>query len=147
MPIDVKVPPAGESVTEAILAKWLKKDGEYVKADEPIVEMETDKASQEIPAPASGTLHTAVAEGTTVPVGAVIARIEEGVAVSPADEPKANRPSVAADSPLARPPAKPVQSNRRVVALGPRSRTIQGHRSAAARRFRSWRTHHQARCR
>lgn len=78
MPVEIKVPSAGESVTEAILARWLKKDGESVKADEPIVEMETDKASQEIPAPAAGTLRTSIAEGTTVAVGSVIGRVEEG---------------------------------------------------------------------
>ena len=72
MPIEVKVPPAGESVTEAILAKWLKKDGEYVKADEPIVEMETDKASQEIPAPAAGTLRTMLANRSGTGPGGTI---------------------------------------------------------------------------
>jgi 2-oxoglutarate dehydrogenase E2 component (dihydrolipoamide succinyltransferase) len=97
MAVEVKVPPAGESVTEAILARWLKKDGEYVKADEPIVEMETDKASQEIPAPAAGVLRTAVAEGTTVPVGGVIGRIEEGAAVSQSP----SSPSAPAKTPVA----------------------------------------------
>src|SRR5947208_11996987 len=87
MAVEVKVPSAGESVTEAILARWLKKDGDYVKADEPVVEMETDKASQEIPAPAAGTLRTSVAEGTTVAVGSVIGWIEEG-ATAPAEKEK-----------------------------------------------------------
>jgi 2-oxoglutarate dehydrogenase E2 component (dihydrolipoamide succinyltransferase) len=121
MPIEVKVPPAGESVTEAILAKWLKKDGDYVKADEPIVEMETDKASQEIPAPVAGTLRTAVSEGTTVPVGGVIGRIEERGAGSPADEPKANWPGAAADSPQPRPPANPAPKG---AALSPSARVL-----------------------
>jgi 2-oxoglutarate dehydrogenase E2 component (dihydrolipoamide succinyltransferase) len=80
MPVEIKVPSAGESVTEAILARWLKKDGEYVKADEAVVEMETDKASQEIPAPAAGTLRISITEGTTVAVGSVIGQIEEGAA-------------------------------------------------------------------
>lgn len=87
MPVEIKVPSAGESVTEAILARWLKKDGEFVKIDEPIVEMETDKASQEIPAPAAGTLRTSIAEGTTVAVGSVIGKIEEGAAPPREKEP------------------------------------------------------------
>src|SRR5437016_6231379 len=53
MPVEIKVPAAGESVTEGILSRWLKKDGDYVKADEPVVELETDKATQEVPAPAA----------------------------------------------------------------------------------------------
>jgi 2-oxoglutarate dehydrogenase E2 component (dihydrolipoamide succinyltransferase) len=120
MPIEVKVPPAGESVTEAILAKWLKKDGDFVKVDEPIVEMETDKASQEIPAPVAGTLRTVVAEGTTVPVGGVIGRIEEGAAVSPADEQKVDGSKAASKTPVADAPG----SKRSEAALSPSARVL-----------------------
>src|SRR4051794_5305726 len=80
MPVEIKVPSVGESVTEGILARWLKKDGEPVRADEPVVELETDKATQEVVAPASGTLRVGAKEGDTVQVGAVIGRVEEGVA-------------------------------------------------------------------
>ncbi|MBY0527089.1 MAG: 2-oxoglutarate dehydrogenase complex dihydrolipoyllysine-residue succinyltransferase [Gemmataceae bacterium] len=76
MPTDVKVPTIGESITEGTLARWIKKDGDSVRADEPLFELETEKATTEIPSPASGTLRTAVAEGDTVKIGAVVGRIE-----------------------------------------------------------------------
>ena len=79
--VDVPVPSAGESVTEAGVGEWLKKLGESVKADEPLVELETDKAAQEVMAPVSGKLVEIVAQsGETVEVGAILARIEEGAA-------------------------------------------------------------------
>lgn len=76
MSIEIKVPDVAESITEVTIAEWLKKDGEYIEADEPVVELETDKASQELFAEAAGTLKVLVQEGETVEVGAVIARIE-----------------------------------------------------------------------
>src|SRR2546423_14390517 len=107
MPVDIKVPSVGESVTEGILARWLKKDGEAVRADEPVVELETDKATQEVVAPATGRLRTAVPEGATVQVGAVIGRGEEGaVAPAPAKQPAAKSPGPAAQAPPP-PPAGP----------------------------------------
>jgi 2-oxoglutarate dehydrogenase E2 component (dihydrolipoamide succinyltransferase) len=97
MPVEIKVPSAGESVTEAILSRWLKRDGDAVTIDEPIVELETDKATQEVAAPASGRLKTTVAEGTTVQVGAVIGSVEAGVAgaapAAPAPQKVAAAPS------------------------------------------------------
>ena len=79
MAIDVKVPTLGESITEGTLAQWLKKPGEAVAADEPIASLETDKVSVEVPSPVAGTLSEQLfAEGDTVEVGAVIARIGEG---------------------------------------------------------------------
>jgi 2-oxoglutarate dehydrogenase E2 component (dihydrolipoamide succinyltransferase) len=116
MAVEVKVPSAGESVTEAILARWLKKDGDYVKADESVVEMETDKASQEISAPAAGTLRTAVAEGTTVAVGAVIGRIEEGTPAPKA----ATAPAAAAAAPVTSAPLSPKPN----AALSPSARVL-----------------------
>ena len=88
MPVEIKVPSVGESVTEGILSCWLKKDGDAVHADEPVVELETDKATQEVVAPVDGRLRIAVAEGTTVQVGAVIARIEEGARRRPSNPPR-----------------------------------------------------------
>ncbi|MEL7430711.1 MAG: biotin/lipoyl-containing protein, partial [Pseudomonadota bacterium] len=77
--VDVPVPSAGESVTEAGVGEWFKKIGESVNADEPLVELETDKAAQEVMAPVSGKLVEIVADsGATVEVGAILARIEEG---------------------------------------------------------------------
>ena len=81
MTIDIKIPALGESVTEATVGRWLKKPGDAVKADEPLVELETDKVSVEVPAPAAGVLgEIKIPEGTTVAVGTVIGSIKEGVA-------------------------------------------------------------------
>jgi 2-oxoglutarate dehydrogenase E2 component (dihydrolipoamide succinyltransferase) len=77
--VDVVVPSAGESVTEAGVGEWFKGVGDFVKADEALVELETDKAAQEVPAPVSGTIVEIVAEqGANVEVGALLARIREG---------------------------------------------------------------------
>ncbi|GIX16753.1 MAG: dihydrolipoyllysine-residue succinyltransferase component of 2-oxoglutarate dehydrogenase complex [Rhodothalassiaceae bacterium] len=79
MSVEVVVPQLGESITEGVLARWLKKPGERVERDEPIAELETDKVAVEVPAPEAGVLEeTLVEEGETVKVGAVIARIGEG---------------------------------------------------------------------
>jgi 2-oxoglutarate dehydrogenase E2 component (dihydrolipoamide succinyltransferase) len=78
MAIDIKVPSVGESITEARVVRWLKQDGEYVDADEPVVEMETDKASDTIPAPAAGIVRVVAKPDQTVAVGTVIGRIEPG---------------------------------------------------------------------
>jgi 2-oxoglutarate dehydrogenase E2 component (dihydrolipoamide succinyltransferase) len=80
MPIEVKVPSVGESVTEGRIARWLKADGDVVKIDEPIVELETDKASQEIAAPSAGVLRTKAKEGETVKIGQLIAEIDTAAA-------------------------------------------------------------------
>ena len=71
MASEIKVPTLGESVTEATVARWLKQPGEAVEIDEPVVELETDKVTLEVPAPAAGTIgEIRAAEGTNVPVGA-----------------------------------------------------------------------------
>src|ERR1700731_2894606 len=81
MATEIKVPSLGESITEATVAKWLKHPGEAVAADEPVAELETDKVTLEIPAPAAGTLAEILAEeGANVPVGAVLGRIADGAA-------------------------------------------------------------------
>jgi 2-oxoglutarate dehydrogenase E2 component (dihydrolipoamide succinyltransferase) len=81
MSTDIKVPALGESVTEATIARWFKKEGEAVKADEPLVELETDKVTLEVPSPASGVLTSiGVASGATVNVGAILGQIAEGAA-------------------------------------------------------------------
>src|SRR5882672_12842595 len=73
----IKMPQLGESVTEGTVEKWLKSEGDFVKRDEPIVEVVTDKVNAEIPSPFEGKLvKIAVSEGETVRVGAVIAQIE-----------------------------------------------------------------------
>src|SRR5882762_11562543 len=88
MTVEIKVPSLGESVTEATVAKWLKQPGEMVERDEPVVELETDKVTLEVPAPAAGTIgEIRAAEGTNVPVGAVLGTIADGVAVATAPHP------------------------------------------------------------
>jgi 2-oxoglutarate dehydrogenase E2 component (dihydrolipoamide succinyltransferase) len=77
MPVEeVKVPRAGESISEGTLNRWLKPDGSYVKVDEPLYELGTDKATQEVAAPVSGKLKIVVQEGQTVEVGEVVAKID-----------------------------------------------------------------------
>src|SRR5215831_21067719 len=73
----IKMPQLGESVTEGTVDRWLKKEGDYVKRDEPIVEVVTDKVNAEIPSPFEGTLvKISIPEGTTIPIGVEIAVIE-----------------------------------------------------------------------
>jgi 2-oxoglutarate dehydrogenase E2 component (dihydrolipoamide succinyltransferase) len=76
---EIRVPTLGESVTEATIGKWFKKPGDAIAVDEPLVELETDKVTIEVPAPAAGVLGAIAAkDGDTVAVGAVLGRIEEG---------------------------------------------------------------------
>ncbi len=78
MPTNVTVPGMGESVTEAVLLRWLKNDGDAVAIDEALCELETDKANVDIPSPVAGVFRPAKNAGDTVHVGEVIARIDEG---------------------------------------------------------------------
>jgi 2-oxoglutarate dehydrogenase E2 component (dihydrolipoamide succinyltransferase) len=79
MATEIRVPTLGESVTEATIGKWFKKPGDAVKADEPLVELETDKVTVEVPAPAAGVLEEIVAkDGQTVTIGAILGSIKEG---------------------------------------------------------------------
>ena len=79
MATDIRVPTLGESVTEATIGRWFKKAGDAVAADEPLVELETDKVTVEVPAPAAGVLEEIrVKDGETVGVGAVLGSIKEG---------------------------------------------------------------------
>src|SRR5258708_22948724 len=76
---EIRVPTLGESVTEATIGKWFKKPGEAVAVDEPLVELETDKVTIEVPAPAAGVLSDIAAkDGETVAVGALLGQIKEG---------------------------------------------------------------------
>jgi 2-oxoglutarate dehydrogenase E2 component (dihydrolipoamide succinyltransferase) len=79
MTVEIRVPTLGESVTEATVAKWLKQPGERVERDEPVVELETDKVTLEVPAPQAGVIgEIQAAEGSNVPVGAVLGIIADG---------------------------------------------------------------------
>ncbi len=95
MATEIKVPPLGESVTSATIARWLKKSGDTVALDEPLVELETDKVSVEVPAPAAGMLSEILAqEGAEVAVGALLGMVTTAAGV------------------VAAPPSKPVQQSR-----------------------------------
>jgi len=105
MATEVKVPTLGESVTEATVGAWLKKPGDAVAADEPIVSLETDKVAVDVPSPVAGVLSQhLVAEGDTVNVGTVIAVVEEGAsAAKAAPAQAAAAPAAAASAPVAAP--------------------------------------------
>ena len=100
MSVEIRVPTLGESVTEATIAKWLKKAGDAVGVDEPLVELETDKVSLEVPSPSAGVLSEILVEvGSDVSVGAVIGRIEAG------EEPAGKAARGSAPKPTAAPAA------------------------------------------
>ncbi|MCB1413091.1 MAG: 2-oxoglutarate dehydrogenase complex dihydrolipoyllysine-residue succinyltransferase [Xanthobacteraceae bacterium] len=101
---EIRVPTLGESVTEATIGKWFKQPGDAVAVDEPLVELETDKVTIEVPAPSAGTLGEIVAkDGETVAVGALLGQIADGAAPAKAAPAKAAAPAAAA-------PAAPAQA-------------------------------------
>jgi pyruvate dehydrogenase E2 component (dihydrolipoamide acetyltransferase) len=117
MSVSVSMPQLGESVTEGTVTRWLKREGEHVEADEPLLEVSTDKVDTEIPSPVSGTLRgITVAEDETVAVGAELATIDEdGAAGAPAAEaaPQAAEPQTAEpQAPEAQAPEPPSTETR-----------------------------------
>lgn len=95
---EIRVPTLGESVTEATIGRWFKKAGDAVAVDEPLVELETDKVTIEVPAPSAGTLGEIIAkDGETVAVGALLGQITDGAAAA--------KPAAAAPAPAAKPAA------------------------------------------
>ncbi len=110
MSIQIKVPAMGESVTEATVARWFKKEGDAVSRDEPLVELETDKVTVEVPSPVSGTIESISAkEGGTVQVGAILGAITEGtVSAAPAKP-----------APAAAPAPKPAEAPKPVAQAAP----------------------------
>ena len=89
MPTDIKVPSLGESVVEATVAKWYKKSGDLVVTDEPLLELETDKVTLEVPSPVTGKIEKiSFSEGDTVAVGAVLGSIDETASSTQTIEPK-----------------------------------------------------------
>src|SRR5580692_10925237 len=110
---EIRVPTLGESVTEATIGRWFKKAGDTVAVDEPLVELETDKVTIEVPAPSAGTLGDIVAkDGETVAVGALLGQINDGAtgaAAKPAAAPaKAAAPAAPAPAPAAPAPTAKV---------------------------------------
>lgn len=102
MSLEIKVPTVGESITEVTLSQWLKQDGDYVEMDENIAELESDKATFELPAEKAGILRIIAQEGDTLEIGAVVCTIEEGGAPTgdakpAAAEEKASAPAATAN--------------------------------------------------
>jgi 2-oxoglutarate dehydrogenase E2 component (dihydrolipoamide succinyltransferase) len=130
MATEIRVPTLGESVTEATIGKWFKKPGDAVRQDEPLVELETDKVTLEVNAPASGTLAEIVAkDGDTVGVGALLGQISAGAALS-RRLPRPPRPR-----PL---PSPPPRRPARARPCRPQARRRQGRRPTPASRPRTW---------
>src|ERR1700730_14481641 len=108
---EIRVPTLGESVTEATIGRWFKKAGDAVAVDEPLVELETDKVTIEVPAPSAGTLGDIIAkDGETVAVGALLGQINDGAggsvakpAPAPARGPGAPPPAAVASAASATP--------------------------------------------
>ena len=97
---EIRVPTLGESVTEATIGKWFKKVGDAVAMDEPLVELETDKVTVEVPSPVAGKLTEITAkEGDNVEVGALLGSIEAGAAGNVAPQPKPAQPAPSAPAP------------------------------------------------
>lgn len=94
-PVEIKVPAAGESITSANIAAWRKGDGDHVEKGEILVSLETDKVSNDLEAPVSGTLHILVAEGEEVEIGKVIAKVTPGGAAPAKTQPAAPAPAAA----------------------------------------------------
>ena len=122
MAVDIRVPTLGESVTSATVARWLKQPGEAVAADEPLVELETDKVTVEVNAPSAGVLGAHQAgDGAEVSIGDVLGRIEaEGTAAAaPVDAPKAeSAPAKTEAAPAPAASAAPVAESFDVIVIG-----------------------------
>ena len=81
--VEIKVPSVGESVSEGVLSRWIKKTGDLVKSGDLLFELETDKASNEVPSLVAGVLTTTIAEGSTVAIGSIVGSIDTaGTAVA-----------------------------------------------------------------
>lgn len=108
MSIEIKVPPVGESITEVVLSRWVKNDGDVVEMDEIIAELESDKATFELTAEQAGTLRTVASEGDTLAIGAVVCKIEDGGAAAPkaTEAAPAEKAAVAEDKTSAAPVAE-----------------------------------------
>ena len=111
MSLEIKVPTVGESISEVTLSQWLKQDGDYVEMDETIAELESDKATFELPAEKAGILRLVAQEGDTLEIGAVVATIEEGAAPAGGGQAKADEPAPAAAPQASAEPAAAAQND------------------------------------
>jgi 2-oxoglutarate dehydrogenase E2 component (dihydrolipoamide succinyltransferase) len=146
MSVEIKVPTLGESVTEATVGQWFKKVGDAVAADEPLVELETDKVTIEVPAPSAGTLEAIAAkEGETVNVGGLLGAVGNGAA-APAPKPAAQPAAAAAPAlageqtpaielngqPGGQPAAQPARSNGASVPPSPAAQKLMADNGISA---------------
>jgi 2-oxoglutarate dehydrogenase E2 component (dihydrolipoamide succinyltransferase) len=132
MATEIRVPTLGESVTEATIGRWFKKPGEAVSIDEPIVELETDKVTLEVPAPSAGIMGEYEAkDGETVGVGALLGSIEEsGGAAAPKKQPEAK----AAEPAKAEEP-KPIKDDANETKASPKANGAAGEQAPSVRRL------------
>ncbi len=138
---EIRVPTLGESVTEATIGRWFKKAGDAVAVDEPLVELETDKVTIEVPAPSAGTLGDIIAkDGETVAVGALLGQINDGAvaaakpAAAPAKAAAPAAPPPAAAAPAAAPsPRQTRRWRRRCARFPPRAASMPPRCPAPAR--------------
>jgi 2-oxoglutarate dehydrogenase E2 component (dihydrolipoamide succinyltransferase) len=132
MAVEVRIPSLGESVSDGTIIRWAKHEGESVRADEVLLELETDKAAMEIPAPGSGVLHIVKREGERVAVGELVARIDEDGARRSAPPPEPREPIAV---PRDVPPATPnLEAASEQETIAPPSRAV-GPLSPAVRRL------------
>ncbi len=122
MAVEIKVPSVGESITEGILSRWLKKDGDAVRSGEPLFELETDKATQEVPSPADGVLSIGVKEGERVTIDSIVGSI------NPQGKPKPRQPDT---EPAAKPAKREADERPREADERPRETIL----SPAARQM------------
>ena len=134
MQVEVRIPTLGESVTEGVIVRWLKADGDAVRADDPLLELETDKANVEIPSPGAGVIQRLKEEGATVQVGEVVARIETGAKMTTAEatRPAATGAARAAATITAAPPRAAAQT---MATTSAGAATIESPLSPAVRRL------------
>ena len=134
MAIEIIVPTLGESVSDATVARWIKTTGDIVAADEPVVELETDKVTLEVPAPAAGQIGDIVAaEGTVVEVGAILARLKEGAGGAPS-KPANSEAKTSAEKPVDQLAEKPVVQDA-AAPIAPAALASHDHLSPAVRRL------------
>ncbi|MGP1309217.1 MAG: 2-oxoglutarate dehydrogenase complex dihydrolipoyllysine-residue succinyltransferase [Phycisphaerales bacterium] len=111
MATDIVIPALGESITEGVITSWLVAEGEYVERDQPVLELETDKITMELPAPASGAVSHKAAEGDTVEVGAVVGGIDESAEPSKADSKSESKKDAKAEPKKAEQPASSAKAS------------------------------------
>ena len=134
MTVELRIPEVGESVTEAIITRWLKAEGDRVEKDEPVAELETDKVDVELPSPASGVIASITAkEGEAVPIGAVIGTIEEGdgAAASATSATRAEEPPAEEEAAGAKGASRPGARAKGTAHEGARSQRTSGQGTGA----------------